>query len=141
MSKKVGMNVFLHFLLVIKQMNNFTVTQAKDALLLEKPVFTDALETRKFIYRQLTRHIEKGFLKRSNKLDKAGKEVIYSKTDLFFSVTIIPTSREIKAKRGKEPSNKHHYSSRQVIDYQTELKKELHAYEIDLNTVLEEVQK
>jgi hypothetical protein len=48
MSKKANMNVFLHFLLVIKQMNNFTVTQAKETLLREQSEFTDPVETRKF---------------------------------------------------------------------------------------------
>ena len=83
MSKQANMNVFLHFLLVIKQMNNFTVTEAKNALLHEQSEFTDAVETRKFIYRQLTRNVAKGLLKRTNKVNKGAKEVIYSKTELF----------------------------------------------------------
>lgn len=63
------MNVYLHFLLVIKQMNEFTVSEAKDALLNEQPEFTDEVETRKFIYRQLTRNVEKGLLERVESLD------------------------------------------------------------------------
>ena len=98
MSKKANMNVFLHFLLVIKQMNNFTVTQAKDALLREQSGFTDAVETRKFIYRQLTRNVAKGLLKRTNKLRKGVKEVIYSKTELFLNLEIVPHSRRSRAK-------------------------------------------
>ncbi|MBH0040626.1 hypothetical protein [Pseudoalteromonas sp. SWN166] len=98
MSKKANMNVFLHFLLVIKQMDKFTVTQAKDALLREQPTFADAVETRKFIYRQLTRNVAKGLLKRTNKLRKGVKEVIYSKTELFFNLEIVPNSRGSSAK-------------------------------------------
>ena len=79
MIKKANMNVFLHFLLVIKQMDKFTVTEAKEGLLREQHTFTDAVETRKFIYRQLTRNVAKGLLKRTNKLNKGVKEVIYSK--------------------------------------------------------------
>jgi hypothetical protein len=136
MSNKVGMNVYLHFLLVIKQMNDFTVTEAKDALLHEKSELIDAVETRKFIYRQLTSNVTKGLLKRSERLSNGVKKVIYSKTDLFFTVKIEPITRGRKAKKSKT-----HNTQRNIvkaIDYQEELKKELLAYEIDLNTTLEE---
>lgn len=135
------MNVFLHFLLVIKQMNNFTVTQAKDALLHEQSEFTDAVETRKFIYRQLTRNVAKGLLKRTNKLNKGVKEVIYSKTELFFNLEIVPSSRGARVKQittaniGTPDISP---ETVKVIEYQEELKKDLLTYEIDLNTVLEE---
>lgn len=136
MSKKVGMNVYLHFLLVIKQMNDFTVTEAKDALLHGQSELNDAVETRKFIYRQLTSNVKKGLLKRSEKLSNGIKKVIYSKTDLFFAVKIEPITRGSKAKTGEV-----HNTQRKIvkaIDHQEELKKELLAYEMDLNTVLEE---
>ena len=135
------MNVFLHFLLVIKQMDNFTVTQAKDALLREQSEFTDAVETRKFIYRQLTRNVAKGLLKRTNKVNKGSKEVIYSKTELFFNLEIVPSSRGSSAK-SIEIINNNSTNAKveklQITEYQDELKKDLLTYEIDLNTVLEE---
>jgi len=135
------MNVFLHFLLVIKQMNNFTVTQAKEALLREQSEFTDPVETRKFIYRQLTRNVAKGLLKRTNKLRKGVKEVIYSKTELFLNLEILPSSRGTKAKQiTTENIGAPDISTEtvKVIEYQEELKQDLSTYEIDLNTVLEE---
>lgn len=141
MSKQANMNVFLHFLLVIKQMDNFTVTQAKDALLREQSEFTDAVETRKFIYRQLTRNVAKGLLKRTNKVNKGSKEVIYSKTELFFNLEIVPSSRGSSAK-SIEIINNNSTNAKveklQITEYQDELKKDLLTYEIDLNTVLEE---
>ncbi|MDN2664158.1 hypothetical protein OW492_12320 [Psychromonas sp. 14N.309.X.WAT.B.A12] len=54
MSNKVDMNVFLHSLLVTKQMDNFTISEAKEALIAHLVEFTDPVEARKFIYRQLT---------------------------------------------------------------------------------------
>ncbi|MDN3401191.1 hypothetical protein QL926_06750 [Pseudoalteromonas sp. APC 3213] len=141
MSKKANMNVFLHFLLVIKQMNNFTVTQAKEALLREQSEFTDPVETRKFIYRQLTRNVAKGLLKRTNKLRKGVKEVIYSKTELFLNLEILPSSRGTKAKQiTTENIGAPDISTEtvKVIEYQEELKKDLLTYEIDLSTLLEE---
>lgn len=141
MSKKANMNVFLHFLLVIKQMNNFTVTQAKETLLREQSEFTDPVETRKFVYRQLTRNVAKGLLKRTNKLRKGVKEVIYSKTELFFSLEVVPSSRASRLKKiSTENIGAPDISAEtvKVIEYQEELKQDLSTYEIDLNTVLEE---
>ncbi|MGP9671113.1 hypothetical protein ACT3S9_07455 [Pseudoalteromonas sp. AOP31-A2-14] len=140
MSKKANMNVFLHFLLVIKQMDNFTVTEAKDALLHEQSAFTDAVETRKFIYRQLTRNVEKGLLKRTNKLNNGVKEVIYSKTELFFNLEMVPNSRGSRAKSIDINNNSTNATAEnlEITEYQEELKKDLLTYEIDLNTVLEE---
>lgn len=133
------MNVFLHFILISKQMNNFTVTEATNTLLYEKSIFSDAVEARKFIYRQLTRHVEKGLLKRTNTLDSIPKKVVYSKTDLFFTVQFIPVSRGHKAKMiKKNKSNNNLSKNTEKFDYREELKKELIAYEIDLNTVFEE---
>ncbi|KPW01829.1 hypothetical protein [Pseudoalteromonas sp. P1-11] len=141
MSKKANMNVFLHFLLVIKQMNDFTVTQAKEALLREQSEFTDPVETRKFVYRQLTRNVANGLLRRTNKLNKGAKEVIYSTTELFSSLEIVPTSRRGKVKQidtANIGASDISTETVKVIEYQEELKKDLLTYEIDLNTVLEE---
>ena len=141
MSKKANMNVFLHFLLVIKQMDKFTVTEAKNALLREQPTFTDVVETRKFIYRQLTRNVAKGLLKRTNKLRKGAKEVIYSKTELFLNLEIVPHSRGSRAKDiyiSNNSSTKATAQKLEITEYQEELKKDLLTYEIDLSTLLEE---
>lgn len=136
MSKKVDMNVFLHFLLVIKQMNNFTVSEAKDALLHECTEFTDAVETRKFVYRQLTRNVKKGLLKRVDIVDNKNKKVFYSKTELFFESTLSPITR--RAKTNKRTTETMPSNLAKKLGYQKELEKELHAYEIDLSTILEE---
>jgi len=136
MSNKVDMNVFLHSLLVIKQMNNFTVLEAKDVLLKDHAEFTDDVEARKFIYRQLTRCIEKGLIKRTDCFDSGSKQVIYSKTDKLLASSIVPIKRGIKAKKASE--KKEPVKVPETARYQTELKRELMAYEIDLNTILEE---
>lgn len=174
MRNTVAMNVYLHFLLVIKQMNDFTVSEAKDVLLQESTDFTDSVETRKFIYRQLTRNVTKGLLERTEKLTGDSKKVLYSKTALFFTTTLEATARGRKTKKAKTRSvkarsdkamqdksggnkakrsktsnsdkngtsqpltNKDLATLPKVSDYQAVLTKELHAYEIDLNTIIEE---
>lgn len=130
------MNVFLHFLLVIKEMNEFTVSEAKDALMHEYSVFSDAVEARKFIYRQLTRYVERGLLKRTNKDARSGNNVLYSKTELFFNVSISPATRGNKAKSVMTQNTPNKVQA--PHSYKAELQKELTEYEIDLNTILEE---
>jgi len=135
MSNKIRINVFMHNLLIINEMNDFTVLEARNALLKEHSEFTDKIEARKFIYRQLTRYIEKGIIKRMNTFDGRVKQVVYSKTDKFFISEIVPSIRRPSKKRAIKdlPEN-----VTDILNYEAELKKELIAYKIDLTTVLEE---
>jgi hypothetical protein len=136
MSQKVNMNVFLHSLLVIKQMNEFSVIEAKDALLREHAEFTDSEEARKFIYRQLLRSVDKGLLKRTDLFDDGIKNVLYSKTEKFFASKIVPMTRGSKK---RTTTTKPPVKKPVLVDYKAELKKELMTYEIDLNASIEEV--
>jgi len=136
MSQQVNMNVFLYSLLVTNNMNEFTVAEAKDVLLANHPEFDDEVECRKFIYRQLTRSIEKGLIKRTDCFDNGSKQVIYSKTDKLLASSIVPVKRGTKAK--KFTDSKKTLKAPETARYKIELKKELMAYEIDLNTILEE---
>lgn len=138
MSNKVDMNVFLHFLLVTKQMNYFTVTEAKEALMREYSEFDNPAEARKFIYRQLSRNVDKGLLKRTDSSNGGARQVAYSKTDKLLASSIVPIKRQSKLK--KKISRKKTVRVPEVLSYKTELKKELLAYEIDLNTILEEAE-
>lgn len=136
MNKKIKMNKFLHSLLVIKKLDNFTITEAKNVLVALSSDFHDHSEARKFIYRQLTRQIDKGLIERRNESDKNTNKVIYSKTEKFFESSFEPTLQNRKPiKKMTRPLVKKNEKS---TDYQKELNKELLAYEIDLNTTLEE---
>jgi len=136
MSQQVSINAFLHSLLVVKKMDNFTVSEAKDALVREHAEFTDETEARKFIYRQLTRNIEKGLIKRTDSLNEGVKKIIYSKTEKFLVSRIVPLNRKPKAQKKMTC----HTSAKIVktVNYKEKLKKELLAYEIDLNASFEE---
>ena len=136
MSQQVNMNAFLHSLLVIKKMNNFTVSEAKNALVHEHAEFTDETEARKFIYRQLTRHIEKGLIKRTDSLNGGVKKIIYSKTEKFLASTIVPINRSSNVK--KMTTRNASPKVVETVNYKEKLEKELIAHEIDLNASLEE---
>ena len=117
-------------------MNEFTVIEARDALLHEHTEFTDSTEARKFIYRQLLWGINNGLLKRTDHVDDGIKTVIYSKTKEFFTATFSP------AKRGEIQKQKSTRKATAVKpnteNYKVLLEKELMTYEIDLNTCIEE---
>ena len=135
MSQQVNMNAFLYSLLITLEMNDFTVTEARDALLTEHAEFTDEVESRKFIYRQLTRSIEKGFITRADNFESGSKKIIYSKTKKFFNSEFIPSTQGTKKITA---TTKPPVKTPITVDYTAELKKELTAYEIDLDTILEE---
>lgn len=136
MNQQVSMNVFLHSILVVQEMNDFTVTEARDALLAKHSEFTDEVECRKIIYRQLTRAIEKGFIIRADCFKSGNKRIIYSKTEKYFNLEFIPSLHRTKKRTTTiKPSVQ---AATVKVDYITELKKELTTYEIDLDTILEE---
>jgi hypothetical protein len=130
------MNVFLHSLLIDKKMNNFTVTEAKDALLREHIEFVDDIEARKFIYRQLTRHIKKGLLNREEVCNNDKNKVIYSKTEKFFTSDIVAVKRTRKIINQATFNNTS--QAFPTLNYKIQLEKELLTHRIDFNTTLEE---
>ena len=136
MSQKVNMNIFLHSLLVKKQMNEFTVIEARDTLLQEHSEFTDADMARKYIYRQLLWAVNNNFLKRTDHVENGIKKVTYSKTEAFFSSTFVPVNRGQKQKQ-KSP-RKVTAAKTTTGNYKALLEKELMTYEMDLNASIEE---
>ena len=117
-------------------MNEFTVIEARDALLHEHTEFTDADAARKFIYRQLLWAIKNGLLKRTDNFDDGVKTAIYSKTEAFFASTFAPVKRGKKQKQKSPP--KAITAKPNTENYKALLEKELMTYEIDLNASIEE---
>ena len=136
MRQKVNMDVFLYYLLATQKMNDFTVSEAKEVLCRDKSEFPSLEEARKYIYRQLTRNIKTGMLKRTDHFDAGVKKVLYSKTEKFFSSTIVPIRRRNKTK--KIQPNEDVLIAPIDKAYQSLLEKELKFYEIDLNANIEE---
>lgn len=136
MSTQISMNVFLHSLLIDKKMNNFTVAEAKETLLREHIEFVDDVEARKFIYRQLTRHIKKGLLNREEVSNNDKNKVIYSKTEKFFTSNIVAVKRARKTIKQATINNTPQTFT--TLNYKIELEKELLTHRIDFNTTLEE---
>jgi len=135
MSQKVNMNVFLHYLLVIKEINEFTVIEARDILVQEHSEFTDADMARKYIYRHLLWAVNNDFLKRTDHVEDGIKKVIYSKTEAFFDSIFSPVNR---GKKQKLKLHRKAAAKQNTENYKELLEKELMTYELDLTTCIEE---
>lgn len=124
-------------------MNDFTVSEAKDMLIHEKAEFTDPVETRKFIYRQLTRNVAKGLLKRTDKSDGGNKKTIYAKTNLFFASTVGVLLRKSKVNTDNDKYTKlilklNHYKAELLLNIgESEAYKELYS---ELPELVDEIQ-
>ncbi|HHC7267565.1 TPA: hypothetical protein ACN30M_001328 [Vibrio parahaemolyticus] len=69
----------MYNLLIEKNMDNFSILQARDELLKSKDRFSDETQARKFIYRQVHHLASKGYLV----IQGAGRQKRFKKTELF----------------------------------------------------------
>lgn len=134
MRPQINMNTFLYSLLVDLQMDDFTVAEAKDALLNRFEEFIDPIETRKFIYRLLLNHETKGYLDRS-KTASGSNTVIYSKTQKFFDTRFVAVKRsQPNAKRVVEKTKQ---TVNESLNHLEMLNKSLFEYERDNNVLIQ----
>lgn len=86
MSIEIKMNVYLVKILEKEFFNHFSISQLTDAYL-DISEGSNAIETRKFIYKQILRLLKYKVLYKNGV--KNSRNTIYNKTDLFKSVTFI----------------------------------------------------
>ena len=100
MSKAVALNEHIYNLLIVKDLDRFTVTELRDALVKSTEQFDDENEARKFIYRQLSRMVNKGLLKKQTANSRKG--TIYFKSDVFKQSQFIAKIRRLKKHQYRE---------------------------------------
>ncbi|MDD1796256.1 hypothetical protein LRP50_24350 [Enterovibrio sp. ZSDZ42] len=134
MSKPVAINAHIYNLLIKKDLDHFTVTELRAELMAESPSFTDPTEARKFLYRQILRLTDKGYLQ---KVDKGSRKSAYRKTEKFFSSTFFA--------RGSLPEIQTNIAVSCVVTGESEflkkLKGELVQFEAELSLTLREMGK
>jgi hypothetical protein len=81
MSKTIALNEYIYYLLIERDLNNFTITALRDMLLITTKVFKTPIEARVFAYRQVARLVKKNLLVRDK--NPSPKRSKYSKTSLF----------------------------------------------------------
>lgn len=131
------MNAFLYSLLIDLDMDNFTIKNARDALIQHHDEFIDPTETRKFVYRQLLRQEEKGYLSRSK---SQSKDITYLKTDKFFEASFKPKRQANHVIRASNDNSEIDQKSSVKINFIPMLEKEIFEYEMKLDGLLEEAE-
>ncbi|WP_283129802.1 hypothetical protein [Enterovibrio norvegicus] len=132
MIASVAINEHIFNLLIKKGLDHFSVTDLRDELMNENQDLGDGSEARKFVYRQLLRLVEKGYLEKTSRT--SGK-MAYRKTELFFKTTFKPrlSRKKISKASREELSSENAFSAI--------LKSELARYEAELSITLREMDK
>ncbi|ASI91418.1 hypothetical protein BSZ05_07490 [Vibrio mediterranei] len=130
MMQPTKINAHMFNLLIKKDMDNFSVSEARDALMELSKEFKNLEETRKYVYRQILAFERKGWLVTTGN-SRAKK---YQKTELLKSISVIP--RRLKNESRQVTPSKTHQEN---ADFKI-LLKEKNKYEGELAIVLGEVE-
>lgn len=136
MTKAVSINPYLYNLLIVKDVNDFTITELKELYIDEVEFEIDSLNARQVVYRQVLRLVKRGLLKRAEAENTA--DIRYKKTSLFTETQFFKKLLVAKTFDQKETNNVVPQTS--SIRYQQELIKEKATYEADLTITLSEVE-
>lgn len=131
MTKQTRINSHMYNLLIRKDLNHFTVSQAREIVYQSSSSeFKDRKEARMYIYRYIWLFQKKGWL--ISKGD--GRQKIYLKSDDFLSLNLVPMSGSTTEKRKSK-------KIRMVQASSTEsLRSRKGEYEAELSIVLGEVE-
>lgn len=127
-------------LLIEKEMDDFLVTEARDALMLVAKEHTDLDEARKYVYRQILSFERKGWLVANG----SARNKRYQKTDLFLQMTCTPrVAKSASTSVTHAPKSKEHKVSQSTELHSFEftvLLKEKSQHEGELAIILGEVE-
>lgn len=124
----------MYNLLIKKGLNEFTIVQARDELVKETDRFKDMNEARKYVYRQVSSLVTKGYLE----VKGSGRHKRYSKTELCDHITFVEKSEiKIRPKRKAAKTTKiETFNRREFLS----LEKERNQYQGELSISLAEVE-
>jgi len=136
-SKAVPLNNFVYNLLIEKNLNDFTIKEIRDALMISSSKFDDKHEAHRFIYRQVIYLVDKKLL--IKQVTAGSKLATYAKSALFLATKFVAKSRKSK-KQSAEVTVVSNLRTVAKYDFQDELSKEKHTHEADLAVILCEVE-
>lgn len=139
MARSIALHPDVYNLLIVVNINNFTVSEIRDSLMYESDFFNDKTETRKCIYRVICKLTKlKLLIKHSNSEVKKNR---YIKSEKFITANFVmksstdaPVTPRPKVKR--LPNEKDENNT----DFRYELSKEKKTYEAELAISLSEVE-
>jgi len=99
-SRAVALHQDVHNLLITNNIDNFTVSEIRDALMYSSNSFSDKSETRRYIYRVVCKLVKLGLLiKHPN---KQIKKIKYTKPELFFTANFV-VKQDVQTAEVKSP--------------------------------------
>lgn len=129
----------VHNLLITNNIDNFTVSEIRDALMYRSKFFSDKSETRKYIYRVVCKLVKLGLLiKHPN---KQIKKIKYTKAELFFTANFVIKQdvQMVEVEAPKMPSLNDEATAIN-IDFFVELLEQKQKHEAELAIKLGEVE-
>lgn len=139
MAKAIALHPDVYNLLIVVNINNFTVSEIRDALMYESEFFNDKTETRKYIYRVICKLTKLKLLTKHTHSEV--KKSRYTKAETFITANFVvkPSINkplvqqpQIKLSRNEEAANS--------IGFFNELSQEKKTYEAELAISLSEVE-
>ena len=137
MAKAIVLHTDVYNLLIVVNINNFTVSEIRDALMYESEFFNDKNETRKYIYRVICKLTKLKLLIKHCHLEV--KKSMYTKSEAFFTANfVMKSSMKISGiKQSKRTLLSSEKASR-ITDLHGELSKEKKEHEASLVISLSE---
>lgn len=139
MARAIALHPDIYNLLIVININNFTVSEIRDALMYESEFFNDKTETRKCIYRVIFKLTKLKLLIKHAHAD--AKQIRYTKSDKFITTNFMTNpSTNISVVQQKKIRLVHDNKIESGHLFHNNLSKEKTKYEAELAITLSEVE-
>jgi len=136
MAKAIALHNDVYNLLIIENINNFTVSEIRDALMYKSEYFNDENETRRYIYRVICKLTKlKLLIKHAN---SAIKKIKYTKSEAFVTANFVIKPTEKTSNEQTQPIND--VVPERNDDFINNILKEKQNHEAELAITLSEVE-
>lgn len=139
MARAIALHPDVYNLLIVININNFTVSEIRDALMYESDFFNDENETRKHIYRVIFKLTRLKLLIKHANAD--AKKIRYTKSDEFITANFMTKpSTNISVVQQKKIKLTHGNKIKSGPHFHSDLFKEKTKYEAELAITLSEAE-
>ena len=139
MARAIALHPDVYNLLIVVNINNFTVSEIRDSLMHESEFFNDETETRKYIYRVICKLTKlKLLIKHTHSEVKKSR---YIKSEKFITANfVIKSSADTPVTQRPKIKQLPNENGENNTDFRYELSKEKKTYEAELAISLSEVE-
>ena len=138
MAKAIALHVDVYKLLIVLDINNFTISEIRDALMYDSEFFNDENETRKYIYRVICKLSKLKLLIKHTHMEV--KKSRYTKSEAFLTADFVMKSNtKMSILQQSKITQLNDIEVEYNIGFSTGLSKEKKDYEAELAIALSEV--